>query len=115
MSAEDTKPGAIPVEPAANEVEDAKTLEGTIDIVAAPADGASNDDKDVKQEAKVEVKEESMQTDAAAPAAATTSDEKPVDVKTEDSKMSDSEREDKIVEDAVKQSERYSQQSSVHA
>lgn len=100
MSAEDTKPGAIPVEPAAGELDDAKTLEGTIDVVAATADGASND---VKQE----VKEEPMQEDAPASAApAETSDEKPVTVKTEDSKMSDSEREDKIIEDALKQSER---------
>lgn len=83
MSSEDTKPGAIPVESAANEMDDAKKLEGSIDVVASTSNG----------------NEEST--------AATTSAavEKTASAQSEEApKLSDSELEDKVVQDAVKQS-----------
>ena len=86
MSAEETKPGALPVEPAANEMDNAKTQEAALEVVPAAANGTE------------EVKTENVEASSSAPekTASTQSDEA--------TKLSDSDLEDKVVQDAVKQS-----------
>lgn len=84
MSAEDTKPGALPVESAANEIDNAKIREASLDVTPAATDGAE------------EINSTNAET-SSAPVEKTASAQS-------DEKMSDSEREDKIVQDAVKQS-----------
>lgn len=87
MSAEDTKPGALPVESAANEIDDAKKQEGSLDVVPAASTKDNEDGKSTSTEtvsATVE-KTASAQSDEA-------------------TKLSDSELEDKVIQDAVKQS-----------
>lgn len=86
MSSEETKPAAVPVESAANEVDDAKKLEGSVDVVPSA----------VKSEDNATNGTASTTGDATASASAVKTEEEP--------KLSDSEREDQVVQDAVKQS-----------
>lgn len=83
MSAESSNTGALPVEPAANEMDDAKKLEATIDVKP----NGTAVDAEVNTEA------------TSAPLESTASNG------SQDApKLSDSEIEDKVVQDAVKQS-----------
>ncbi|KAK9900873.1 hypothetical protein P389DRAFT_208292 [Cystobasidium minutum MCA 4210] len=85
MSSEETKPVAVPVESAANEVDDAKKLEGSVDVVPSA----------VKSEDNATNGTASTTGDATASASVVKTEEEP--------KLSDSEREDQVVQDAVKQ------------